>query len=196
LTNVSLLITQRVEVCAENKKPLKLLKFIDKLTQKEKSKRNKSAVLIFVNQISTCDRVFNILTKRSLKVGILHGKIPQEKRESALSHFKCGKIQVLIATDVAARGLNISHLPYIINFDFPSNLPVYIHRIGRTGRQGNDGYAYSLFTRNLIKLVPDLINLLQEHKQWIDPNLRALVKVNSEPVESKENKDSGYYEHA
>lgn len=90
------------------------------------------------------------LLKDDLKVVMLHGKRTQEERNQAIQDFKAGKCQVLIATDVASRGLHIRNLPYIVNYDFPSRLETYIHRVGRTGRLAAYGHAYSFFTRNLV----------------------------------------------
>ena len=75
--------------------------------------------------------------------------------------FRSGNVQVLVATDVAARGLHIRGLPYVVNYDFPSNLEQYIHRAGRTGRLAADGHCYSFFTRNLAPLAQPLLGLLQ-----------------------------------
>ena len=75
--------------------------------------------------------------------------------------FRSGKAQVLVATDVAARGLHIRGLPFVINYDFPGNLESYIHRAGRTGRLAADGHCYSFFTRNLAPLAAPLLALLQ-----------------------------------
>ena len=73
------------------------------------------------------------LQKVPLKATCLHGDCPQHERDAAVTAFKAGKCQVLVATDVAARGLHVKNLPYIVNYDFPSNLDTYIHRAGRTG---------------------------------------------------------------
>lgn len=81
--------------------------------------------------------------------------------QEALLGWKCGKAQVLVATDVAARGLHIKNLPYVINYDFPTNLDTYVHRVGRTGRLATDGHAYSFFTRNLAPLAQPLLALLK-----------------------------------
>ena len=75
--------------------------------------------------------------------------------------WKAGQSQILVATDVAARGLHIKSLPYVINYDFPTNLDTYIHRVGRTGRLATDGHAYSFLTRNLAPLAKPLLELLQ-----------------------------------
>ncbi len=81
--------------------------------------------------------------------------------QEAMLDFRSGKAQVLVATDVAARGLHIWGLPYIINYDFPSRLEPYIHRVGRTGRLASTGHAFSFFTRNLAPLARSLLALLQ-----------------------------------
>ena len=73
------------------------------------------------------------LSEANFKCENLHGKRTHEERAAALHAFKAGKVQVLVATDVAARGLHIPRLPYIVNYDFPSNLETYVHRVGRTG---------------------------------------------------------------
>ena len=80
----------------------------------------------------------------------------------------------MCATDVAGRGIHIKRLKYVINYDFPSNLERYCHRVGRTGRQGEEGTAYSFFTRNLAPMAMDLIKLLESCSQTVEPNLRLL----------------------
>lgn len=83
-------------------------------------------------------------------------------------------MQILVATDVAGRGLHLRNLPFVVNYDFPSSVETYIHRIGRTGRLAAYGHAFSFLTRNLAPLATDLILLLQHHDQYIDPNLLKL----------------------
>ena len=80
------------------------------------------------------------------KTGALHGDLDQPKRESNLALFREGKIDVMLATDVAARGLDISKVSHVVNFDLPKDPQVYVHRIGRTGRIGHRGTAYSFVT--------------------------------------------------
>ena len=75
--------------------------------------------------------------------------------------FRSGKAQIMVATDVAARGLHIKGLPYIVNYDFPTNMEQYIHRAGRTGRLALQGHCFSFFTRNLAPLAEPLMSLLQ-----------------------------------
>lgn len=87
-----------------------------------------------------------------------------------------GKTNILVSTDVAARGIHINRLQYVVNYDFPLNLEQYCHRVGRTGRQGNGGHAYSLLTRNLSMLATDLIKLLEVCQQAPEPNLLKLAE--------------------
>ena len=84
---------------------------------------------------------------------LLHSPLPpaQGERNQAVSEFRAGKAQVLVATDVAARGLDIRALPYVVNYDFPARIETYVHRVGRTGRLAACGHAYSFFTRNLVR---------------------------------------------
>lgn len=81
--------------------------------------------------------------------------------QAAMLSWKAGQSQILVATDVAARGLHIKSLPYVINYDFPTNLDTYVHRVGRTGRLATDGHAYSFLTRNLAPIAKPLLDLLK-----------------------------------
>lgn len=110
--------------------------------------------MLFLNQ--TCPPLFRIQACCYLTDSI-NALCAQE----AMLDFRSGKVQVLVATDVAARGLHIRGLPYIINYDFPSRLEPYIHRVGRTGRLTTTGHAFSFFTRNLAPLARPLLALLQ-----------------------------------
>lgn len=96
--------------------------------------------------------------------------------------FRSGKANVLVATDVAGRGLHIRGLPYIVNYDFPSNLDAYVHRVGRTGRLAANGHAFSFFTRSLARLAPPVVELLRAHGQPVDPNLVILADAWEEAV--------------
>ena len=83
--------------------------------------------------------------------------------QAALQAFKNGTAQILVATDVAGRGLHIRNLPYIVNYDFPSRMEAYIHRVGRSGRLASSGHAFSFFTRNLAALARPLLDHLLVH---------------------------------
>lgn len=101
-------------------------------------------VLIFVRTKHGADRLCKQLMKDGIRCNALHGDKSQGARNRALANFKNGKITALIATDVAARGLDINHLPHVVNFDLPAVPEDYVHRIGRTGRAGSEGEAISL----------------------------------------------------
>ena len=95
--------------------------------------------------------------------------------QTALQAFKNGTTQVLVATDVAGRGLHIKSLPYIVNYDFPARMEAYIHRVGRTGRLASSGHAFSFFTRNLAPLARPLLTLLLVCKSCL---WRAMLMLN------------------
>ncbi|MBL0231167.1 MAG: DEAD/DEAH box helicase, partial [Moraxellaceae bacterium] len=101
-------------------------------------------VLVFASAKNTCNRLVLKLEKAGIQAAAFHGDLSQGARNNALEQFKAKKIRVLIATDVAARGIDIQQLPYVVNFDLPRSANDYIHRIGRTGRAGQQGYAVAL----------------------------------------------------
>ena len=105
-----------------------------------------SKVLIFVSSKRTADNVTNKLNKNGIKAEAIHSKKSQSARNKALEDFKMANIQVLVATDLASRGIDIHFLPYVINYELPRSPKDYIHRIGRTGRAGAMGEAISLIT--------------------------------------------------
>ena len=137
---VSSNVTQTVHVCAEHKKPKKLMKFIHKvLTEDRRSKtRRPRRILIFCNKIKAVGFVHGLLAHGDLPVrcGMLHSLMSQQERDRALADFSAAKTMLLVATDVAGRGVHVRNLPIVVNYDFPSRLQTYVHRIGRTGRLG------------------------------------------------------------
>ncbi|WP_434581367.1 DEAD/DEAH box helicase [Sulfurimonas sp. NW15] len=106
--------------------------------------RNFPQVLVFTRTKASADRLFEELQKDGLKCGILHGDRTKANRLKTLKQFKEGKTRVLVATDIASRGLDIEELPYVINYELPSIPEDYVHRVGRTGRAGREGEAISL----------------------------------------------------
>merc|ERR1711881_657861 len=104
----------------------------------------------------------------------LHGDKKQEERDWVLKEFKEGKSPILVATDVASRGLDVKDIKYVINFDFPGSIEDYIHRTGRTGRAGSCGCAYTFFTSDKWKLAPDLIKIMEEAKQTVPDELKEM----------------------
>ena len=117
-------------------------------------------VIVFTNAKMTCRRLFRVLQEAGIKVDSIHGDKTQEERLKALDAFKNGEVNVLVATDVAARGLDIKELPFVINFDVPFSSQDYVHRIGRTGRAGQTGVAVMLMTEEdeeNVKAIEELI---------------------------------------
>lgn len=167
-------VAQEVAVCAEHKKPRRLLKHLAAVREGSAGQRHEARVLIFANKIKTVRFLHGLLKKHDVRCLMLHGLRSQAERRAALQSFKSGKVPVLVATDVAARGLDIAALPHVVCYDFPPTLEQYVHRVGRTGRAARAGHALSFFPRTLASLAPDLVRLLKAHNQRVDPYLQQV----------------------
>ncbi len=130
--------------------------------------RSITQALIFVNSKLGCARLARSFERDGLRTNALHGDKSQDERLKALEAFKKGEVDVLVATDVAARGLDIVDLPAVFNFDVPYNAEDYIHRIGRTARAGASGLAITLVSRDDTRLVADIERLIRK-KIEIEP---------------------------
>lgn len=106
-------------------------------------------------------------------------------RDGVLNDFRQGRSNILVATDVAARGLDVDGIKYVINFDFPQSSEDYIHRIGRTGRKHSTGTSYAFFTRKNAKCAKALLDILREANQNINPDLEYMAR-NASSIMSKE----------
>ncbi len=124
--------------------------------------RDLKQILIFSNTKIGASRLARSLEQEGVKCTAIHGDKTQQERMAALEAFKKGEIDVLVATDVAARGLDISDLPCVINFDLPYNAEDYVHRIGRTGRAGASGDAISIFSDKDERLLLDIEKLIKQ----------------------------------
>ncbi|MBK8805229.1 MAG: DEAD/DEAH box helicase [Bacteroidales bacterium] len=127
-------------------------------------------VLLFSRTKHGADRIMKNLKKEDISALAIHGDKSQSQRQKALGQFKEGKIRVLVATDIAARGIDIDKLKYVINFDIPNESESYVHRIGRSGRAGGEGTAISLcepeendFVRDIEKLINLKIEVIKEN---------------------------------
>ncbi|KAF6072972.1 DEAD-box helicase 3 Y-linked [Phyllostomus discolor] len=126
-----------------------------------------SLTLVFVETKKGADSLEDFLYHEGYACTSIHGDRSQRDREEALHQFRSGKSPILVATAVAARGLDISNVKHVINFDLPSDIEEYVHRIGRTGRVGNLGLATSFFNERNINITKDLLDLLIEAKQEV-----------------------------
>jgi ATP-dependent RNA helicase RhlE len=122
---------------------------------------NWQQVLVFTRTKHGANRLSEQLITDGLTAAAIHGNKSQGARTRALEDFKTGKIRVLVATDIAARGIDIDHLPYVVNFDLPNVPSDYVHRIGRTGRAGKKGSAVSLVCAEEIQLLRDIERLIK-----------------------------------
>lgn len=174
---------------------------------------NLSNVLVFVRTKHGADNVVKALKKHGVNAEAIHGDKSQTARQRVLDNFKNKEITVLVATDIAARGIDIESLPYVINFDLPNIPETYVHRIGRTGRAGNGGISISFcgkdeepYWKDILKLIKVNVKTIKDHPfPWKDeipnpdakPDLRNKKKPEGTPNSrkseaSKKNKKRWY----
>lgn len=153
----------------------------------------KGNILIFRRTKFGIAKLEKMLKNNGYKVDSIHGDKTQKDREDALNKFKEGNVNILIATDVAARGIDINNLDAVINFDIPNVPKTYIHRIGRTGRAGNKGNSYSFcsadeknYITNIQQLINTIIPVVEEHPYPLDP--KAKPQIHKTPGKSKHKK--------
>lgn len=148
--------------------------------------KNWQQVLVFTRTKQGADNLAKEMCKDGLKTAAIHGDKSQGARERALEGFKEGSIRVLVATDVASRGLDIPQLKYVINYELPHNAEDYIHRIGRTGRAGETGTAITLLSADEKWLLDEVHKILDGHlmQQWLpgyEPSLEQDFAQNKKP---------------
>jgi ATP-dependent RNA helicase RhlE len=107
-------------------------------------RRERGTSIVFVNTKIGCDRLARTLQRSGLKAAAVHADRPQKERTQTIEMFRSGRIQVLVATDVAARGLDIDDVALVVNYEVPRSLDTYVHRVGRTGRRDLAGHALTL----------------------------------------------------
>ena len=144
--------------------------------------------LVFTRTKHGADKVARFLDKAKISSAAIHGNKSQNARQKALKNFKSGNLNVLVATDIAARGIDIDELGHVFNFDLPNVPETYVHRIGRTGRAGNEGLAISFCAaderkelKDIEKLASIKILVIEEHPYPMDPN--------AEPVSATPNQN-------
>ncbi|KAM0498310.1 hypothetical protein ACHAP8_006398 [Fusarium lateritium] len=164
-------ITQVVEVVTEMEKRDRMIKHMEKVMENKENK-----ILIFVGTKRVADEITRFLRQDGWPALSIHGDKQQNERDWVLDQFKTGKSPIMVATDVASRGIDVRNITHVLNYDYPNNSEDYIHRIGRTGRAGAMGTAITLFTTDNQKQARDLVNVLQEAKQQIDPRLVEMTR--------------------
>uniref|UniRef100_A0A8C1M1W8 RNA helicase n=2 Tax=Cyprinus carpio TaxID=7962 RepID=A0A8C1M1W8_CYPCA len=161
-------ITQKVVWVEENDKRSFLLDLLN-ATGKD------SLTLVFVETKKGADALEDFLYREGYACTSIHGDRSQRDREEALHQFRSGRCPIMVATAVAARGLDISNVKHVINFDLPSDIEEYVHRIGRTGRVGNLGLATSFYNDKNSNITKDLLDILVEAKQEVPSWLENLA---------------------
>ncbi|XP_053316329.1 probable ATP-dependent RNA helicase DDX43 [Spea bombifrons] len=161
-------VQQQVLVIPEEEKRAFTLHFIDSLKPDDK-------VIIFVGKKLIADDLSSDFSLQGIPVQCLHGNREQCDREQALDDFKKGKVRILVATDLASRGLDVHDVTHVFNFDFPRNIEEYVHRVGRTGRAGRTGESITLVTRKDWRVSAELINILERANQEVPPELMEMA---------------------
>uniref|UniRef100_A0A182FEL7 RNA helicase n=1 Tax=Anopheles albimanus TaxID=7167 RepID=A0A182FEL7_ANOAL len=165
-------ILQIIDVCQESEKESKLSILLREIMAEKECK-----TIIFIETKKRVDDITRKVKRDGWPARCIHGDKSQNERDATLKSFRSGRTPILIATDVAARGLDVDDVKFVINFDFPTTSEDYIHRIGRTGRCDNTGTAYTFFTPNNAAKARDLIDVLKEAKQVINPKLVELANM-------------------
>ena len=163
-------ITQKIEYVEDGDKRSVLL---DVLASQGKDELG--LTLVFVETKRMADMLSDFLMGNNLPATSIHGDRTQREREMALQTFRTGRTPILVATAVAARGLDIPNVTHVINYDLPSDIDDYVHRIGRTGRAGNTGVSTAFFNRGNRNIVRDLVELLREANQEIPSWLETVA---------------------
>lgn len=179
-------VEQIVEVVEEEEKFLRLLQVLGEWYEVETEQ-----ILIFVDRQDAADHLLKDLLKRGYPCLSLHGGKDQADRDSTISDFKLGNIPILIATSVAARGLDVKDLGLVINYECPNHMEDYVHRVGRTGRAGNKGTAITFITKEQERFAPDICRALKASSVAVPEELEALSESFLAKVKSGEAQSVG-----
>ncbi|XP_029310968.1 putative ATP-dependent RNA helicase DDX17 [Cottoperca gobio] len=163
-------ILQIVDVCMDNEKDQKLFQLMEEIMAEKENK-----TIIFVETKKRCDELTRRMRRDGWPAMCIHGDKSQPERDWVLAEFRSGKAPILIATDVASRGLDVEDIKFVINYDYPNSSEDYVHRIGRTARSTNTGTAYTFFTPGNSRQARDLVRVLTEARQAVNPKLLQLV---------------------
>lgn len=182
-------IEQIVEVRSEESKFIRLLELLGNLYLDEKAEDDRS--LIFVDRQESADGLLRDLMRKGYPCMSIHGSKDQLDRDSTIEDFKAGVVPILIATSVAARGLDVKQLKLVVNYDAPNHLEDYVHRAGRTGRAGNTGTAVTFLTEEQGRYSLDIAKALRQSGQQVPEPVQKLVDTFIDQVKSGKEKVSG-----
>ncbi|KAF6242394.1 P-loop containing nucleoside triphosphate hydrolase protein [Scenedesmus sp. NREL 46B-D3] len=177
------LIAQHVEYVQQDQKRETVLDCVNTV---------EGLTLVFVETKRGADQLEDYLLRQNLPATSIHGDKSQGEREMALRAFRSGKCRILVATDVAARGLDIPHVTHVINYDLPKDIDDYVHRIGRTGRAGKKGLATAFFTDDDFGLARSLQEVLSETGQEV-PGWLANIASRHAPYGTKSRRGGGRF---
>jgi ATP-dependent RNA helicase DDX46/PRP5 len=166
-------ITQQVEIRDADQKFLRLLEILGEMGEKYKDEED-FRTLIFVERQESADELFRELMRKGYICTSLHGGKDQVDRDQAISDFKAGYIPIVIATSVAARGLDVKELKLVINYDCPNHMEDYVHRAGRTGRAGNSGTCITFIQTDQDRYAVDIVRALKASEANVPPELEKL----------------------
>lgn len=184
----------KVEITPESTTAEKIKQSVYSVDKKDKSSllihllknREMKSVLVFTRTKFGADKLVKVLKRADIKAEAIHGNKTQNARQKALKNFKDGSIRVLAATDIAARGIDVDDLQYVINFELPNQPETYVHRIGRTGRAGNEGTALSFcdreeleYLRDINKVTSQNIPFVKDHPYLLPVPLQAVPAAGS-----------------
>jgi len=163
-------ITQKIRYVEDTAKKEKLLECLEEV---------EGLTLVFVGTKRLADHLEEFLYHHNFSVVSIHGDRSQQEREAALEAFRTGQARIMVATDVAARGLDVKDVKHVINYDLPHDVNDYVHRIGRTGRCGAKGLATAFFNDKNKNIARDLVELLEESTQNVESWLYSYANPSS-----------------
>ncbi|XP_017884968.1 probable ATP-dependent RNA helicase DDX43 [Ceratina calcarata] len=162
-------VMQKIFIIDEEEKTNMMYQFFHNMAPTDK-------VMVFFGKKCKVDDVASDLALEGVKCQSIHGGREQSDREQALEDLKTGEVQILLATDVASRGIDIEDVTHVLNYDFPRDIEEYVHRVGRTGRAGRTGESISFMTRKDWSNAQELINILEEANQEVPEELNQMAE--------------------
>lgn len=178
-------VTQIIEVIQEDDKFKRISLFVQGMGPTDKA-------IIFCGKKQRADDLSSDFSLMGIPVQSIHGDRDQSDREQALRDIKQGHVRVLVATDVASRGIDIEDITHVVNYDFPRNIEEYVHRVGRTGRAGRSGVSLSLVTRADWGSMAELIDILEEAGQEVPTEIRTMAERFVEMKQRREDEKASF----